>query len=514
VKKILLVLSIVLFNGAFAQAPAIQWQKSFGGSSYDMIRQSHPMVDGGIIHFGHTNSNDGDITGNHGESDLFLFKTDSSGNVLWQKIYGGSADEFAEYFWPLSGNTGYLLAANSYSNDGNVIGHHGVNSDAWIIVVNNSGDIIWQKCIGTTGHEMVRTVLITSEGGYLLVGEKDIDINPTPEITNMTTQYWITKLDASGNVVWEKTYGGSEADYGTHVMQFGNQFLVVGQTPSHDGDVAFNHSTTGNGDIWLIALSESNGEMLWQRSFGGTNDEQAYKIEPAGAGFAILGYSLSENGDVTENNGSADVWLLKTDYNGDLIWQQSFGGSAPDYAYQMWADSDGDFLISGETKSNNGDATENHGDYDAWVLKVSPTGALLWQKQLGGSLWDNAFTIFPTDDNGYLVTGAARSNDGDLTENNGQRDFWMVKLGVEGLSSDEYHIDTIVLSPNPATTMLRLVTPANSEFDAITIVDMTGKVVLSHEFVGTVDISGLSAGHYVLKAHGRGKLQHMKFIKQ
>jgi hypothetical protein len=234
------------------------------------------------------------------------------------------------------------------------------------------------------------------------------------------------KLSATGAIQWQKCLGGSGWDVATSIQQTSDGgFIVAGRTNSNDGDVTGNH---GNDDFWVVKLS-ATGEIQWQKSLGGSNDDWATSIQQTSdGGFIVAGSTDSNDGDVTGNHGNDDFWVAKLSSTGAIQWQKSLGGSGDELAESTQQTSDGGFIVTGWTTSNDGDVTGNHGGKDFWVVKLSSTGAIQWQKSLGGSGTDVAESIQQTSDGGFIVAGYTASNDGDVTGNHGYDDFWVVKL--------------------------------------------------------------------------------------
>ena len=364
---------------------AIQWQKSLGGARVDVAQSIQPTADGGYIVAGNTNSQDGDVTGYHpGPNgcyqtcfnqticgyypDGLVVKLSSTGAIQWQKALGGSAaDNLLSIQSTADG--GYIASGLTYSNDGDVSGYHGgKEADAWVVKLSSSGAIQWQKVLGgSTGCDFANAVLTTPDGGY----------------------------------------------------------IITGHTDSYDGDVT---SIAGERDAWIVKLS-SSGAIQWQKAIGGANSDYAYSFQstPDG-GYIVAGYTYSNNGDVSGNHGDADAWIVKLSSNGAIQWQKSLGGSNEEIARSIQPTTDGGYIVAGSAKSNNGDVSGNHGDQDAWVIKLSNNGAIQWQKSLGGTANDFANSIQSTTDGGYIVAGQATSNNGDVSGNHGATDAWVIKL--------------------------------------------------------------------------------------
>lgn len=506
--KLLFNLLLVLSASAFGQSPAIDWQVTYGGTLSDYGRRMIATSDGGFLFIGGSSSSDIDLTINNGDIDIWVVKTNATGELVWQKSYGGSGLELCGDIVETS--DGYAFAATAYSNDGDVIGHHGLNGDFWLVKLDYTGQIQWQKCIGDGNHEIAKGIKVTNDGGFIVVGGKTLPITIGPTST-YTDEFYIVKVDSVGNEQWSKIYGGTYEEVANDVIQtVDGNYIVVGETASDDGDVAFNHATGSfHGDFWILKLSET-GEILWQKSLGGTGYEIAYRVAKANDGYVIVGDTTSNDGDLTGYHNLDDAWIVKISEAGDFIWQKVIGGNGTDYIFDVIESIDGGFVVAGESNSNDGDLSGNHGGYDAWTAKLDAFGNLEWSKLMGGTAKDNVFGLFQTPDEGYLFTGFSASNNGDLTENNGGWDMWIVKLLSENLSAAELQVSKPIVYPSPATSIIQF--SKTIEWCAVT--DITGKIVYTSEDRQVINIESLSPGIYFVEVSSGGKVFQSKFIKQ
>ena len=247
-----------------------------------------------------------------------------------------------------------------------------------------------------------------------------------------TLRIQIVKYNSSGNFLWQKFYGGSNEDVGYSIIKTGNSgYLVAGFTESNNGDVTGNHST-GVADVWLIKTN-TNGDIVWKKCFGGSGHDTAFAaVQTIDNGFVIVGSSNSNNGDLTGNNGLSDAWIFKIDSLGNLQWQRNFGGSGFDAFRGIVINGDGSFIITGSTTSTSATSNGNKGKADVWVAKISATGDMIWSKGFGGSEDEMGLSIVSTQDNSYLVTGYTESNNADVNGNNGLADEWVIKISDDG----------------------------------------------------------------------------------
>lgn len=424
-------------------SPAIEWQKVFGGTRVDVAQAIHPTPDGGYIIAGNTNSEDGDVRGYHSGAyscylpcvgpsicgllpDGLVIKISSTGAIQWQKALGGTA---AENLLSIQSTPdgGYITSGLTYSNDGDVSGFHGGDeADAWVVKLSSNGNIQWQKVLGGgTGCDFANYILPTPDGGYVFVGHTDSNDG---DVTSNAGErdVWIVKLSDNGAIQWQKTIGGAENDYAfslQHTPDGG--YIAAGYTYSNNGDVSGNH---GDADAWIVKLNGS-GAIQWQKALGGSNEDIARSVQPTtDGGYVVTGSSKSYDGDVSDNHGEADAWIVKLSSSGTTQWQKSLGGYSEEIGRSVQSTADGGYIIAGSVQSNNGDVTGNRGGQDVWVVKLNSSGNLQWQKSLGGSANDFANSIQLTTDGGYIVAGQSTSNNFDVRGNRGATDAWVIKL--------------------------------------------------------------------------------------
>ena len=488
-----------------AQTPVIEWQKSYGTSGFDHECHITAANDGGYLITGTTNSPD---TGT--VEDILVVKINSTGAIQWQKILGGSNTDTGYSSIALA-DGGYIIAGATDSADGDVtVDNHGMN-DLWIVKLDNSGTIVWQKTYGGSNIEFTYgdNIKATPDGGFIVVTNTESnDGDVTGHHGNQ--DFWVVKLDSNGEMEWQKALGGSAADFAVSITTTPDGgYITAGHTHSSDGDVTLNHGFT---DAWVVKL-DADGDIVWQRTYGGTGADAAYAVSPApGGGYYVVGNNSESNpgGDVTGNHGSVDVWILKLEENGDIIWQKSLGGTLNDLGFSGAVTPHNTYVVAGVSSSSNGDVTFNHGSEDYWVAEVDEDGELLWQKSLGGSSNDWAFSILPTR-GGYIISGETTSGDGDVSEFFGLYDFWVVKLTTEeiaGLKDAEQNKGLIY--PNPVKDILNF----NEQYQTIAIYGTDGKMVLQANNKANINVSGLQEGIYLLKMEtADGKISTQKLIK-
>lgn len=366
---------------------SVIWQKTFGGRGDDVANSVQQTTDGGYIIAGSTSSTNGDVTGYHygtelgyNTPDFWVVKITADGSLEWQKSLGGSRKDIAHSVQQTA-DGGYIIAGETNSSDGDVTGFHVNNTnthpdsnDFWVVKLSSNGNIEWKKAFGTIYNEIANSIKQTNDGGYVVAGftesydREDVHGSHTKTDGSLNGDYWVLKLDANGNIQWQKCLGGYMSDIGYSVTQ------------TSDG------------------------------------------------GYAVVGHVLSTEGDVTGHvSGFLNVWVARLNSSGTMLWQKCYGGNAFDYAYEIQQTSDNGFVIVGSTHSTSRDVVGNHGSSDIWVLKLDADGLLQWQKPIGGSGTDGGLSVKQAVDGGYILSGYSGSGDGDFSSVGGGS--VVVKLG-------------------------------------------------------------------------------------
>lgn len=476
--KIKLSLLAIIFGSlAIVAQPEISWQKSLGGTNSDVARSVSQTLDGGYIVAGYTTSVNGDVSTNNGSRDIWIVKLNSLGAIEWEKTYGDIGSEEA-YQIKQTIDGGYIVTGMSDSNG--FFGEGFGNDDIFVMKTDSNGDVLWGKRFGTSSGERGHTVYQTSNGKYIVAGF----------IGGGGT--WVVKLDSAGNLDsnWSNTsFGGAQAYSVNETLDGG--FIVAGYT-----------STGTNGiDVRVFKLNATSN-IVWDYTFGGTNADYGYSIDKTSdGGFIVAGMTQSNNGDVTNNYGNQDFWVLKLDASGILQWQKTYGGTQNDFATEIKQTSDGGYIVTGQTNSDDNDVSGNPGNYiyDYWVIKLNETGQLQWQSCLGGSSSDFGSSIQQTTDGGFIVAGRASSNNYDVSGNNGDYDFWVVKLESETLGANDSLSDkSFVIYPNPARDKIFIQTDFN--IINLALYDAIGKQVIIKKDIKNINVSHLNSGLYMLKA--------------
>ena len=408
---------------SFCQAPAIEWQKSFGGSADDKAVSAIQTNDGGYIIAGSTESTDGDVEDNKVKLDCWVIKLKSNSELDWKKCFGGeSAHQPNEIIQ--TRDRCYVVAGSTMLKDGNQTGVHG-NDDYWIYKVNTSLVPQWMRTYGGKTDDNAKSIQQTSDGGFIVAGWGGANGNNIKGNLG-GNDFWIVKLNKQGSIIWQNSLGGSGIDNASGAVETADGgYIAVGYSNSNNLNVTGNHGAT---DCWLLKL-DSTGVIEWQKSIGGKGLDYGYSIHlTADKGFIIAGATESNDGDVKGNHGQSDAWVIKTDSMGKIQWQKCYGGTKNEVAYAIQQTNDGGYVFAGSTNSNDGDVKGNHGATDVWVVKLDKDGNIKWQKCMGGTDVEQAKSIHQTNDGGYIISAFSKSKDGDVTTNKGNYDYWIIKL--------------------------------------------------------------------------------------
>jgi len=353
------------------------WTKTYGGSQSDLGWSVQQTADGGYSIGGWTSTPDG-------KGKMYLLKTDSEGALQWNRTY------------PRLGTGAGYSAQQTTDNGYVIVGTVGVgdtDSDVYLVRTDSDGYLLWNKTYGGSQWDAGLSVQLTADGGYILVG-----------LTNSfseDSEIYLVKTDAAGNLQWNKTFQGSI--YGSRTVQ---------QT-SDGGYVITGGIGSLNGGDMLLLKTDSTGNHLWNRTYGGPEFEMGRSVqETSDGGYIVTGDTWSYG------EGEEDVYLVKTDSEGNLLWNRTFGGSDSDWGRSVEQSSDGGYIVAGWTHT----PTRNQ---DVLVLKVDAEGDLLWSSRFGGSRDEWAISVQQTDDGGYIVTGGTRSY------GEGGIDVYLIKLGKD-----------------------------------------------------------------------------------
>lgn len=426
-------------------AGSIQEQWRFGGSDADFGRDMVEMSDGGLVIVGYSYSTDGHVGNEQGGVALWVLRLDAEGNVLWSRTFGGSGFDSGNAVCATP-DGGLLVVAETSSTDGDILNALG-GSDVWVFRLNASGELLWQQNFGGPLNDYGLAVLATNDGGYV-VGGSSSSVAGHVSGNEGSYEAWLFKLDAVGELQWHRTYGGSGDDRVSGICPSeSGGFVCTGFTRSNDGDVSGFHG--GFNDCWVFEV-DAEGELLNQRCLGGSNGDVGHSIVqvPSG-GYAVAASTNSTNGDVGQVNGSYDYWLVRLNSDLELVWETTFGGAGHDSPSGLALLADGSYAMFGFTRSNNtGDVSGYQGgDYDAWLVITEPEAVSIAEQAGGEALqlaYDqagSALLIQNVEALSGMVTVAIHSATGALMESHvapGSPMGRSIRVDLAGLAPGQY----------------------------------------------------------------------------
>jgi len=480
--SLLLVTYLILIIPSFAQAPDTLWTKVYGGIDFDLGYTIQPTSDGGYIVVGYTESF------GLGSTDIWLLKTNSEGDTLWTKTYGG-IDEDEGWCVLQTIDGGYIISGHTKSFGPG-------EEDLWLIKTNTTGDTLWTKTFGGFDDDKYFIVRQTSDQGYIILGQ-------TRSIGAGLDDLWLLKTDTNGDTLWTKTYGDSlDNNAGSVEITADYGYILTGTSELN---------SSGEQDIWLIKVDEY-GDTLWTNKIGGYSSERITpnSVKQTNDGGYIIFASSESFG-----SGGEDIWLIKTDENGDTLWTKSYGGIQNDVSLCGYQTSDGGYILLARTSSYGA------GQIDIWLIRMDSMGNSLWTKTIGGSLYDVGATIQNTNEGGYIIAGATAS-----FASNGM-DLWLICLEPDSTT----HIGGALSFPkyyrlyqnypnpfNPSTTISYSI--SEIEFVTLKVYDVLGNeittLVNEEKPIGNYqvefDATNLASGIYFYRLRAGDFIKTKKMI--
>lgn len=345
------------------------WTKVLGGTEAE--RGFHVLYEDGAVYIcGRTNSNNGDFTGNNGGSDGFITKLDTDGNVIWSRLYGGTQPE--SFYQMIYHNGGLIVVGETGSSDGDLSPINVGLGQAWILKINaDNGDIIWQTV--TAGVQQPSNpnfienfwsvAAVPDNSGYIAVGV-DGDFNDFN-----TDQLLINKYDLDGNKLWEKSYGSNARDWAAQVVCLEDKIYIAANAGGSGGDVS---NFLGTTDLWMLELA-ANGDLLNEKTFGGSDLDYPYGLFVRNnQELIVTGITRSTDLDLSNSTpaGAIDAWFVVISTDFQIQQSVRWGGTQGDFAHQMAHSSDG-FVVVGRTDSNDGVFNNSNGGRDIFITKFT-----------------------------------------------------------------------------------------------------------------------------------------------
>ncbi len=440
-----LFMALTLSFSSLAQInqPIKVWDFRYGGNSRDTDVNSIKTSDGGFLL---TASSLSPISGNKavgtsGNDDWWLVRLTSAGDVLWQLSIGGSLEEGFEGGAIETSDGDFVLAGRTRSGiSGDLTSAHRGRNDILVVKIHGDGSgILWQTRLGGNKEDVAYDIIETSDGAVVVGGyTTSTDIENNPNMGSLDA--YLAKLDQYGNLLWERTFGGSGFESADQLLPDSEGGVTIG---GYSASTDLSTPNKGSFDFWLFNVDDQ-GNQLWENTYGGNGLDAVRAFVGTNDGGYLMGGQSSSgiSGDKTEpNQGADDIWLVKTDDQGNLLWEKNFGGNGYDWCESIYALTDDTFVIGGFSNSDAvGDKNSNaiNGSLDAWFLKIRSNGDQQWQGLFGGPS-DEANVNIPFYDEinqEMYLSGTTNSGLGAFlsTENFGsQGDIWFSKFRVNTL---------------------------------------------------------------------------------
>jgi len=525
-KKTITFLVVLMFLSAMSYAQLqIDWQQSYGSMATD-IAYDIAQTDGGYLVVGSAYSGGGQVTCTEVGA-LWLLKIDNFGNLIWQKCYEHAG---ALRIVKAIGSPYYYLIGGAMGEP------YPGTYNLWIAKIDSLGSIIWERTLGNTigilGGDQYGEA--TADGGVIATAQID---SQGGDITTWHGWYdgWMIKLDSLGNTDWDFTIGSStHIEYINGIIQTSDNGYLAGLYGTPQG------AGTGNVDCTtqpthlpdaIVFKMDSISNPEWHRCYGGSGSDGVTRLLEVEDGYIIAGWGGSNDGDLTGSgwHGNKDVWLVRTDFLGNIIWQKCYGGSNSDSPKKIFQTSDGGFMVFANTNSFDGDVVGNPSSGNAssiWIFKVNSIGDLLWQQCIGGSRTEQVYGVIKQNDCKYTVAGEMfYSPSGDVNCSNfvygSQRNYWVFGISDTTVNIVEDSAESFIVKiyPNPANSVLNIDFPniCNIHNTIIKIVDINGRTMLKSEPVSIstqLDIKLLTNGLYLVKIQNDISLTTKRIIIQ
>lgn len=406
----------------------IAWQKSIGGSKYETLYKIITNENGGCYFAGTSESTNGDITSPKGNFDIIIGEVTADGQLSWIKSFGGGNAEFINSFKKTSDN-GFLIGATTFSLGGDVLVNNG-DADIWIMKLNSSKGIEWQKSLGGLRYDALAHLEELPNNEYLVVGSTESnggDINGN----NGAMDFWLGKLSSDRSVSQQICIGDVTNDNVNLVDYSNGNVLAAGVTFSSNWD-AYSSQQTKN--LKLVSFNASNLIQFTDKQIGGRYAEDVKQILKTNTGYVVLAETESFDGDINNNNGDKDIWLLELDNNLNIVKNVCIGGSYAEGSCIIKATNDG-YIVAGTSLSNDGDLAVNNGKTDIWLVKLNSDFSINKQKVIGGSETEMVTDILVHDStNKITILGSTSSNDYGISGLHGQpgknSDVWAVTVNL------------------------------------------------------------------------------------
>ncbi len=519
-------LILFTFNYTSAQQLEIQWQNCFGDDAIGGNDASciAPTSQG---YFFAMQARVSGPPNYHGNDDIWLVHIDTLGNLLWEKCYGGSEYESPYKIIKVSNNEYYIYCTTN-STDGDIQSYNHGYADIWVIKINGNGDIIWERCYGSSNGEQARTAHLTPDGGLLMLSRVTKGDGDVSEYFG-SYDIWLTKIDSLGDIEWERTYGNQYLDNVIDILLTSDScILLTGANDKAGGMVTCHPYADYAADVWLLKL-DMLGNIIWQGCYGGTYYDLAKRVVEVSDGYIIAASTNSNDGNVNGYHGvpgepgKKDIWVFKINFEGNLLWQKCFGGGGYESLKYFSQTENGSFIIIGSTSSNDGDVSGNHstpGERDIWMFEFSDGGELLWQRCYGGWRQEGleGTPVYKISDYNYVIAANTNYATDDVqcetVDYSGDAWVFEIKDTTVGIQQTPLN-DVLKVYPNPTNNYVIFELPViqneakrSEESNLIRITNTLGQQVAQLKLKGnkTVwDTRSIQAGVYFYFLEIEGK---------
>ncbi|WP_339695990.1 T9SS type A sorting domain-containing protein [uncultured Marixanthomonas sp.] len=505
-------------------AQDVLWEKSLGGLQAEYLFDAQPTDDFGFILAGSSVS---DKSGNKqdkniGNLDYWIWKMDEHGGLDWQKSFGGDGlDLLNKVLTTRDG--GFLLAGSSTSSISDYKKEKALGlEDFWVIKLNADGSEQWQKTLGGSGSDILKTAIEMPMGGYLIAGSSSSPMTVQKKGKSFGNKdYWVIRLNTSGEVEWDISFGGKYVDEVEAICPAPqNGVYVLGYSNSgEDGNKTT--EPLGSGDYWLLRL-DGKGNLLWQKSFGGEGDDHPYAALQLKDGNIIVGgVSSSQSSTIKQanNKNGTDFWIFKLDDSGTIIWEETYDIGEYDMLSSIEENKDGTILLGGYAKSEKVGLKRNDskGINDYVAIKIDTEGEEKWRQEVGSNGDDVLQRLVETRDGGYVLAGTSNGVvSGERNSSQGRHDFWVVKLGDKDKDDDETS-SMAEAYPNPTSGFTNVIITSEFETGEAFLYDIRGRQ-LQHYILSSrtlpVDLRGLPIGVYLVNIETNVGSDSVKILKK
>jgi hypothetical protein len=506
---------------AIAQTPPSNknWDKSKSGSGADVPVKLIPLNVGSVLLAASSsgvgpNKSEPNRDPTNSTFDYWLIRLDDAGNTIWEKTFGGTEGDNPSPLLIMP-DGGYLLCGNSYSG----LGADKSDScrggdDFWIVRTDSLGNKLWDKTIGGNGVDLLGSATLTTKGFIVLAGSTLSGVGgdkTSAQVSVGSFDFWMVWLDGSGNIIYDKTYGGPQNDNCYSITAALDGGVLLGGIS--DSQVGGNKQQPPRGlnDYWVLK-TDTLARILWSNTYGGSSEDYLYTVQNGPSGSYLIGgdsYSPIGFDKTATPKGSDDMWVLRISNNGAIIWDQTYGSTDSDELNEITITNDGNFLLTGESYSQAGDdkSENNLGIEQIWMVNIDSNGVKQWDKTFFTTGHDEGGLAVQSQSGCYIgcISTLAGIGGYKSTSNFGNLDCWIAELCVpiSGLEESESY-STVLVYPNPSTEMLNVKTVASTN-NVIQLYNQFGQLVKEERFNSnqvSINMLDLADGLYLVVLNG------------